>query len=175
MNAASPRASAGCAAARGYTLIEVMVVVAIVSMTIGLVAVKLGPDERSALEDEARRLAMLLQHARNEALILGTVLAWTPDADGYRIRVARRGESRGERANERAFADGNWRTGTRLEGMRVAGLPVPPDTPLVFSASGFNPPYELRLAAGSWRIALSGQAGGAVDVGPAVPAAEGGS
>ena len=79
---------------RGFTLVEILVVVLLLGITVGFVAVKLGSDDRQALHDEAARLAIGLEQAQDEAIMTGAILAWRGGPDGYQYL--------------RRSADGGW-------------------------------------------------------------------
>lgn len=64
--------------ARGFTLIELMIVVALVALASGLVALSLRDPAASQLEQEAARLAALLESARAEARASGLSVTWVP-------------------------------------------------------------------------------------------------
>lgn len=59
--------------------------IVLVVMAVGLSAVALSfrPDARRPLAQEAERLALLLEQAREESQLSGTPLAWEWRADGY--------------------------------------------------------------------------------------------
>jgi general secretion pathway protein H len=63
---------------RGFTLIELLVVLAIVAIASTLVAVSLRDSAQSQLDEEAERLAALLEAARTEARSSGIVVRWEP-------------------------------------------------------------------------------------------------
>jgi general secretion pathway protein H len=71
----SPRPAA---AARGFTLIELMLVIAIVAIATGLASLALRDPAASRLEREGTRLAALLEAARAEARAGGFAVAWQP-------------------------------------------------------------------------------------------------
>ncbi len=71
---------------RGFTLLEVMVVVVIMGMIVGMVSVMVEPDDRSLLNVEAQRLAQLLDLAAAEARVSGVAIAWTADAGTYQFQ-----------------------------------------------------------------------------------------
>ncbi|MBI3545465.1 MAG: GspH/FimT family pseudopilin [Gammaproteobacteria bacterium] len=70
-------------ACRGFTLIEITVVVLIIVIVLGIVGVNLEPDRNSAVREEAQRLAFLLHTAQQEAVLQGKVLAVALQAQGY--------------------------------------------------------------------------------------------
>ena len=63
---------------RGFTLVELLVVFAIVALGITLVSLALPDSEANKLEEEAARLASLLESARAEARVAGVVVHWIP-------------------------------------------------------------------------------------------------
>lgn len=76
-------------AARGFTLIELMVVVAIIAVSSALVTLALRDSSADRLEREAQRLATLLEAARAESRVTGLPVWWAPagaaDAPGFRF------------------------------------------------------------------------------------------
>ena len=64
--------------ARGFTLIELMVVVALVALTAGLVSLSVPDPQARQLEREAARLVALLESARTEARSSSLEAQWLP-------------------------------------------------------------------------------------------------
>jgi general secretion pathway protein H len=64
--------------ARGFTLIELMVVVALVALTTGLVSLAVRDPQSRQLEREAARLVALLESARTEARSSSLEAQWQP-------------------------------------------------------------------------------------------------
>ena len=58
--------------AHGFTLLELLVVLVIVGITLGTVAFNAMPDEQQILQNDAQRIALLLQLARDEAIVRNT-------------------------------------------------------------------------------------------------------
>lgn len=63
---------------RGFTLLELILVIAIVALASGLTALALRDGESTRLEREAGRLAALLEGVRAESRSLGLPLRWLP-------------------------------------------------------------------------------------------------
>ena len=74
-------------AARGFTLVEIMVVMVIIGITLGLVSVNAIPSPHQNLQAEASRIALLLQLARDEAIVRNRLVAFEADSEHYRFLV----------------------------------------------------------------------------------------
>jgi general secretion pathway protein H len=72
-------------AVRGFSLIELMVVMVIVGIASAAISLSVAPDPARALRREARDLALRFAAAQNEARLDGRVIAWEADASGYRF------------------------------------------------------------------------------------------
>jgi general secretion pathway protein H len=70
---------------RGFTLLELLVVVAIIAVATAGVSLSLRDTSQTALEREAQRLAVLFESARAQSRASGTAVFWRPTADGFRF------------------------------------------------------------------------------------------
>ena len=77
---ASPQPACLARPARGFTLLELLVVLAIVAMISTVVMLSLRDGLTSQLEREGERLGALLESARAEARASGAAVAWVPGA-----------------------------------------------------------------------------------------------
>lgn len=66
------------AAARGFTLLELMIVVALIAIASSVASLALRDPAATRLEREATRLAALLESARSESRTLGQPVIWLP-------------------------------------------------------------------------------------------------
>lgn len=69
----------------GFTLLELLVVLMIFGIMLGMVTMKILPSDRQRLEEEARRIATLLQTAREEAIVRNRLVAFEATAERYRF------------------------------------------------------------------------------------------
>ena len=69
--------------ARGFTLLELLVVVALIALASAGVGLSLRDSAQSALERDAVRLASLLETARAQARASGVAAQWRPTATGF--------------------------------------------------------------------------------------------
>lgn len=74
-------------APHGFTLLELLVVLVIVGITLGFVSLKAMPDDRQALQNDAQRVALLLQVARDEAIVRNHPIAFEAESDRYRFLI----------------------------------------------------------------------------------------
>ncbi|UZG43841.1 prepilin-type N-terminal cleavage/methylation domain-containing protein [Caldimonas thermodepolymerans] len=63
---------------RGFTLLELLVVLALLAITVGTVTLAIRDPAATQLEREAERLAALLESARAEARAAGLRVLWQP-------------------------------------------------------------------------------------------------
>ncbi len=68
---------------RGFTLIELMVVVLIVALASGMVAFSIRDNQGIALERDGQRLAALLEFARAQSRLQGTPVHWRATRNGF--------------------------------------------------------------------------------------------
>lgn len=68
---------------RGFTLVELLVVVALIAMVSAGVGFALRDDRQSQLEREAQRLVALLEAARAQSRASGVTVYWKPGPAGF--------------------------------------------------------------------------------------------
>jgi general secretion pathway protein H len=131
--------------AAGFTLIEILVVVAILGVAAAIGYATLERDERGALQREARRFAGALEYAAQRAQVRHETLGVSADGGAWRFWM------RG--------ADGRWRAvggddalATRslpppivATAIAYAGQPIDVDAIVPLRASGRNEPYAFAL------------------------------
>lgn len=131
------------------TLIEMLVVLAIIGVMAGLTVLGMGGAARGAnIESEARRLADRLQLAADEVMVSDRPIALAWDAKGYGFLAW---DGRGWRAEDgAAFARHALPAGLRLT------LPARGPLPIGYENGGL--PFVARLAGAgqSWAIGYDG-------------------
>lgn len=73
------------AKARGFTLLELMVVVAIIAIATAGVVVAIPDGSHTALERDAQRLAALLDSARAQSRASGLAVTWHATPEGFKF------------------------------------------------------------------------------------------
>jgi len=75
----------------GFTLMELLLVIAIAGITLGLASLSLGPNDARVLQDDARRIAALMQLAGDEAILRNRPILFEADAQRYRFLIRQQG------------------------------------------------------------------------------------
>jgi len=151
---------------RGFTLIEMLVVLMIMGLFLGMVSTITRPDDRAVLQLEAERLAQLMDFAAAEARLTGKSIAWTADESGY--RYWRSGDDAvwseirdSELLRARTLPQGMVVSGFRVENMQPQGA-----MRLEFSPQGSSLAFIIRMSLGAEHYAVTGSPVGDVRVVP---------
>lgn len=140
----------------GFTLIEIMVTLVVISLVIGLAVVNLQPSEKRTMEREAGRLALLLELAAEEAYVTGTDIGFSIDGADYGFYQPGEVKKWTPYKGDDLFREGSLHGGVRLMDMEVNNRDAPPGSTLVFSSSGHNDIFDIYLALGAGKAVLHG-------------------
>jgi len=148
---------------RGFTLIEMLVVLAILGILSTFVALSSAPDPRRQAAAEAERLALLLETALQDAQWGGRAIAWSADAKGYWFL-----QPEAERRWRPITEDETFRPRAMAEGMRISAVEVegqalPAGALLQFSAAS-TPLFRITLSVPQGTLVLHSLPNGKVDV-----------
>jgi general secretion pathway protein H len=150
--------------ARGFTLIELLVVVVIVVVMVTLAGVQLMRSPAEEVRDESERLALLLQAARDEAILQGRVFAFGAGRESYRfLRLERDGKlkiTRDELLRPRQLAPGVAIESLQVEGAEADDAQQPKG--VLFLPSGDLPAFRIVLTGRGARWSVVGAPDGSI-------------
>ena len=143
----------------GFTLVEVLVVVAITGLVVALAAVNLVPTDREVARRETARLALAIENARDTAWFGGSPIALT-FSEGRLRRLQRVGNAwNADPAREMAIGDD-----VRIAAVSVNGQALGTGEGLVFMPDGLDEPFRVALEVRGLPWAVDGDAAGSVKV-----------
>lgn len=151
---------------RGFTLVEVLVVLVIVAIAASMVSLSVGRGD-NRLRADAERLADAFTVAQSEARSDGRVIRWLADGNGWSFE--RQGRPSGPTAqddvpvpadrlqNDEVLRPQAWSAGP-------VQLRLNPDRPLVFNTEWVASPMTLTLSAGDARVTVQRDAAGRYEI-----------
>lgn len=154
--------------ARGFTLLELLVVMVLAGILLSIVTISVTPDPRQSLAREASRIGQLLALAADEARIRQQPIVWEADVHGYRFVT----ESGGERqllAGDDLLRERSWeRPLTRLavvergakQPSQVVLGPGAPPVRVPIAREWIQPRFRLELANDLAQVAVEFDEGG---------------
>jgi general secretion pathway protein H len=150
---------------RGFTLVELLVVMVVIGVGLGLVVLQLAPDKRAPLREEAGRLALLLENAGLEARASGRPFAWTGEKNGYQFLTEN------SLANAKKWVriedDSPFRPRTLAAGVNIGEVTVEeqtlkPGEYVILNANSFAVPFQIGLSSEYGFARVSGKSTGDV-------------
>lgn len=151
---------------RGFTLVEVLVVLVIVAIAASMVSLSIGKRD-NGLRADAQRLADAFTVAQSEARSDGRAIRWLANGEGWSFE--RVGRLPGPSAQEdvpvpvdRLEQDEMLRRQSWQAG--AVQLRLAPDRPLVFNTEWVADPITLTLRAGDATVTLQRDASGRYDI-----------
>lgn len=151
---------------RGFTLVEVLVVLVIVAIAASMVSLSIGKRD-NGLRTDAQRLADAFTVAQSEARSDGRSIRWLAGDTGWSFERAGRPPGPSAQENvvvpvDRLEGDDMLRPQTWRAG--AVQLRLTPDRPLVFNTEWVADPITLTLHAGDATVTLQRDAAGRYEI-----------
>ncbi|HWU97060.1 MAG TPA: GspH/FimT family pseudopilin [Oxalicibacterium sp.] len=145
--------------AAGFTLLELLVVMVIIGMTLGMVSLSILPNNAQTLQTDAQRVALLLQLARDEAIVRNRPIAFEAQPDRYRFLVH---EENGWQVlqNDSLLRERPFRLPpvqlniASPDGRQINSASVDSSVRIVFGREPVDQAFVLTLVAGNERSAI---------------------
>jgi general secretion pathway protein H len=160
-------------ASRGFTLIEVLVVLLIMGLFVGLASAIVRPDERGLLRVEAERLALLLDLAASESRLAGKPIAWTADGPGYRFWRMTGDDGWTEVRDSDLLRARALPQGMLISGLQVENAPSRGAMRLEFGPYGTALAFNIELSFGAAHYAVAASPIGMLRVVPGLEPSSG--
>lgn len=143
---------------RGFTLIEMLIVILIIGVAMAMISVGGLPGSREGLRFETERLSHLLLLAREEAQIRGASIRLDIDESRYRFLIRRNGEWR-PILDDPDLRERLWAAPTRIGIERADGK-----RHVEFGRSTVDSPFSLTLLRDNARLQIHANGLGAFEV-----------
>ena len=156
---------------RGFTLIEIAVVMLVIVIVLGIVSVNLEPDRESAVRDEAKRLVLLLRTAQEEAILQGKMLAVAFEAQGYSFQVLDDKNEFQPLPQDDVLRPRPLPQGIEISSVDIEGAPETGIPRLLLLPTGELPPFTITFERGEIRWQVQGLPTGKItaQVAPLLP------
>lgn len=145
----------------GFTLLEMLVALVIIGVAVSTVVIVLQPDHRAAVQEEAKRLAALLELASEEATLMGTPMAWVGLAGGYEFQareLTERGPDWGVVRGDDLLHPRSLPAGIYILNIQADGQALALGERVLLGLQGVHA-LRVELALGNARALVSGSAG----------------
>lgn len=139
--------------ARGFTLLELLVVMVIVGITLGMVSFNTMPNGQQVLQNDAQRIALLLQLARDEAIVRNRPIAFEAEAERYRF-LLRDGNTWQVLAQDDLLREREFKRPPVTFSISPPSLEQAASLRIVFGREPVDKPFVLTLATGDAHAAI---------------------
>jgi general secretion pathway protein H len=137
----------------GFTLVELLVVMVIIGITLGLATLNAIPSPRQDLQKEAQRIALLLQLARDEAIVRNKLVTFEADPDHYRFLV-RNENGWAPIVNDDLLRERNFKNAPVTLVLDPAGAGGTNPLRITFGREPVDKPFVLTLSSGDYHVAI---------------------
>jgi general secretion pathway protein H len=146
---------------RGFTLLEMLVVLVIAGLLVSLASLSLTRNPRTDLNEEAQRLALLFESAGDEAQVRARPIAWMPLENGFRFDI--RTEDGWRPLRDDLLGPRNWEGGVTGVSINYPGSDKQGDR-VLFGTESIDAPVSVTLYSGVGSATIVGTGNGRYEV-----------
>jgi general secretion pathway protein H len=147
---------------RGFTFIELLIVLVVMGIVLGMAVVQLMPDDSTVLHKESQLLALLLENAGMEARASGKPLGWSAEKNGYRFWKKNEYGEWVHLDDDVIFRPRTLPDGFAIAAVSVESKPLQPGEQMSLNAFSFTLPFSIRMTAPHFSANIVGTSTGAV-------------
>ncbi|RFU47390.1 GspH/FimT family pseudopilin [Paraburkholderia sp. DHOC27] len=147
--------------ARGFTLLEMLVVLVIVGILVSVASLALTRNPRTDLNEEAQRLALLFESAGDEAQVRARPIAWQPVDSGFRFDMHTDDGWRPLRDD--LLGPRRWEGGVTSVAISYPGSDQHPSR-VVFGTESIDVPVQVTLFSAAGQATIVGTGNGRYEV-----------
>lgn len=151
---------------KGFTLLELVVVVMIISLLLGLVLPGLGNVNGSRLADDTARLGLVLNHARQEAMLSSRPWRLEVDLEENILRFQQHLGAEFVQVTRPPFSGALLHPEIALTELNINGQPVTETGQVYLFPTGEQDIFDLTLSFGEHQRVVSMGSLGAAEVRP---------
>jgi general secretion pathway protein H len=152
---------------RGFTLLELLIVMAVILIIIGLAVVRLDDSGRRVTQANAEQLSLTLEAARDLAVYSGKPVAFSSDGVGFQFwRNDEKQRKWVALTDEKALSPRSLQNEVQLLEQTVNNKPQALGERVIFAADGLSEPFSLTLQGGNARVRVSADALGRISIEP---------
>ena len=125
----------------------------IVGITLGMISFNAMPSERQILQNDAQRVALLLQLARDEAIVRNRPIAFEADADRYRFLM--RDETNWQALDQDdLLREREFKRSPVILSISPSSAEQTDPLRIIFGREPVSKPFVLTLAIGDAQVAI---------------------
>lgn len=148
--------------ARGFTLLEMLVVLVIAGLLVSLAALSIRRNPRTDLREEAQRLSLLFETAGDEAQVRARPIAWEATEHGFRFDVRTDDGWRPLRGDD-LLRPRHWDGGVTGAAIDYPGSDTRADR-VVFGTESIDTPVRVTLYSTAGSMTIVGNGSGQYEV-----------